>query len=106
MRSVMTALLLAAFCSPAIGQDCRFFNQNGQNIDYRPLDGEVVLDPLYDDKVMCAFIGEPVKGNGYELACDDGPRTLVIGMSEPDKPFVDILVMDNVFYWLRCEETT
>lgn len=105
MRSLMTALLLAALCSPALGQDCRFYNQNGQNIDYRPLDGEVVLDPLYDDPVRCAFLGKP-QGNGYELACDDGPRTLVIGMSEPDKPFVDILVMDNVFYWLKCEETT
>jgi hypothetical protein len=106
MRFLATALSLAALCSPAVAQDCRFFNANGQSLEYRPLDGEVVFDPLYADKVMCAFIGQPVKGNGYELACDDGPSALVIGMSEPDKPFVDILVFDSVFFWLKCEETT
>jgi hypothetical protein len=103
---IWTGLALVALCSPVAAQDCRFYNHAGQNLDYRPLDGEVVFDPLYTDKVMCAFIGQPTKGNGYELACDDGPSTLVIGMSEPDKPFVDILVFDNVFYWLKCEETT
>lgn len=105
MRLIWTAASLAALCSPVAAQDCRFFNQSGQNIDYRPLEGEVILDPLYDDKVACAFIGKPTKGNGYDLACADGPRTLVIGMSQPDKTFVDILVLDNVFYWLKCEET-
>lgn len=106
MRSVTTAIALAALCSPALAQDCRFYNHAGQNLDYRPLDGEVIVDPVYDAPFNCAFIGNPMKGNGYEVACEDGPHKLVIGMSEPDKPFVDILVFDDVFYWLKCEETT
>lgn len=101
----MTALVTAALCLPAVGQDCRFFNQSGQNLDYRPEQGELIIDPLYRDAVRCGFIGEG-DGNSYPLACEDGPHELVIGMSAPDKPFVDILVLDKVFYWLKCEETT
>lgn len=104
MRSILTAALLAGMCSTALAQDCRFFNHSGQSIDYRPLEGEVLVDTVTDGVVRCAFIGGG-DGNGYPLACDDGPRELVTGMSEPHKPFVDILVLDNIFFWLRCEET-
>lgn len=105
MRLIATALSLAALCSPAIGQDCRFFNFNGQSVDYRPNEGRLTFDPTFSDKVECAIVG-PTKGNGFALACEDGPRSLVIGMSELGKPFVDIIVFDDVFYWLKCEGTT
>ena len=105
MRLIWTALLSAALCSPAVAQDCKFVNLSSQTIDYRPDAGRLTFDPAFADAVECAVLG-PTEGNGYSLVCEDGPRTLVMGMSEPDKPFVDILVMDNVFYWLKCEETT
>lgn len=105
MRLFVTALSLVALCSPAIGQDCRFFNFNGQSVDYRPQEGRLIFDPTFADKVECGIVG-PTQGNGYALACEDGPRSLVLGMSEPKKPFVDIIVFDDVFYWLKCKETT
>lgn len=102
---IWTGLALVALSSPVAAQDCRFYNTAGQSLDYRPLDGEVVFETLYDGAVKCAFIGGG-EGNGYPLACDDGPRTIVVGASEPEKEFADILVFDNVFFWLKCEETT
>jgi hypothetical protein len=106
MRMILTALAIVCLSGPAAAQKCLYFNQNGQSLDYRPTLGEVTWDPLYDDAVACAFIGQPTSGNKYELACGDGPRSLVIGASEPNKPFSDILVFSDVFYWLKCEETT
>lgn len=105
MRLIWTGLALAALSSPAIGQDCRFFNFNGQSVDYRPEEKRLTFDPTFSDKVECAVVG-PTQGNGFALACDDGPRSLVVGMSELGKPFVDIIVFDEVFYWLKCKETT
>lgn len=105
MRLIWTALSLAALSSPAIAQDCKFFNFNGQSVDYRPEEKRLTFDPTFSDKVECGILG-PTQGNGFALACEDGPRSLVVGMSEVDKPFVDILVFDQVFYWLKCKETT
>lgn len=106
MRSIVTALLFAALCSPAAAQDCRFFNATGQSIDFRPDESAMTFFPAYDDsRYECRILGEQT-GNAYGVACDDGPGRLVIGLSQPDKPFVDILVFDDVFFWLKCEETT
>lgn len=106
MRVILTGLALVALCSPAIGQDCRFYNATGQSIDFRPKESAMTLYPAYDDsKYECRILG-PQRGNAYGVACDDGPGHLVIGMSEPDKPFVDILVFDDIFFWLKCKETT
>lgn len=105
MRLFVTAVSLAALCGPAIGQDCRFYNFNGQSVDYRPEEKRLTFDPLYTDKVECGIVG-PTQGNGFALACDDGPGSLVLGMSEPGKPFMDIIVFDDIFFWLKCKETT
>lgn len=105
MRLILTALTVAALSGPAAAQDCKFFNMNDQSLDYRPDEGRLTFDPTFADKVECAILG-PAQGNGFALACDDGPRSLVWGKSEIDKNFIDILVFDSVFYWLKCEETT
>jgi hypothetical protein len=106
MRLIATAVSLAALCAPAFGQDCRFYNQTGQSVDYRPADGELTFFPAYDDsKVECGIVGK-TSGNQWSMACEDGPGTFIPGMSEPDKPFVDILVVNNIFFWLKCKETT
>lgn len=95
MRLFVTALSLAALCFPAIGQDCRFYNSTGQSIDFRPTESAMTYFPAYDDsRYECRILG-PQTGNAYGVACQDGPAKLVIGMSEPDKPFVDILVFDG-----------
>lgn len=98
-------MTVAALSTPATAQDCKFFNFNGQSVDYRPAEGRLTFDPTFADKVECGIVG-PTQGNGFALACEDGPRSLVVGMSELGKPFVDIIVFDEVFYWLKCKETT
>ena len=106
MRSVMTALLLAAMCSPAAAQKCYFFNQTGQYVDYRPTEGALTFYPAYDDsRVECAILGK-TDGNEWSLACEDGPGTLIPGTSSPDKPFVDLVVVNKIIFWLKCKETT
>ncbi len=102
---IWTGLALVALSSPVAAQDCRFFNVNGQSLEYRPTLGEITFHPLYDDAVQCGFVKE-TRGNEWALSCDDGARTVVVGSSEPDKPFADIRVFNGVFFWLDCKETT
>lgn len=62
--------------------------------------------PAYDDsRVECSLIGY-AEGDAYSAACTDGPGEVIAGMSEADKPFVDIIVFHNIFFWLKCKETT
>jgi len=106
MRMIWTGLALVALSSPVAAQDCRFFNQTGQSIAYKPEDGRLTFFPAYDDsEVQCVVVGKTV-GNEYALACDDGPGTLIPGMSTPDKPFIDVVVVNKIFFWLKCKETT
>lgn len=105
MRLIATALSLAALCFPADAQDCRFFNVNDQSLSYRPTVGELTFHPVYDDAVECGFVRE-VRGNEWLLSCGDGAHSVIVGSSEPDKAFADILVFDGVFFWLECRKTT
>jgi hypothetical protein len=106
MRMILTGLALVALCSPVAAQTCYFYNKTGQYIDFQPESGRMTFYPAYDDsRVECSLIGQ-AEGDAYAAACTDGPGEVVAGMSEPDKPFVDVIVFHNIFFWLECRKTT
>lgn len=81
---------------------CLFFNRGGQSIAW---DGvSVTFDPLFTDPVVCSLEKLPPHfGDGYNASCGkEGSVTFTAGSSRPGAEEADIVVFNNIFFWLKC----